>query len=98
LERRYYGVNLSIFLSGIELWGILRRSGIFFFSAVAPIPTETQIAIVSAMLRMNFKEGFLGMQILSFSVGLRTAVLSWYSRPRCHMGFVFPWNMLPKAG
>jgi hypothetical protein len=61
----------------------------FFFSAVTPIPTEIQIAIPSAMLRMNFEEGFLGMQILSFSVGLKTAVLSWNSRPALSYGICF---------
>jgi hypothetical protein len=48
----------------------------FFFNAVTPIPTAIQIAIANAMLRMSFEEGFLRMQILFFSVGLRTAVLS----------------------
>jgi hypothetical protein len=56
----------------------------FFFNAVRSIPTAIQIAIINAiqmaianaMLRMSFEEGFLGIQILFFSVGLRTAVLS----------------------
>jgi hypothetical protein len=61
----------------------------FFFSAAIPIPTEIQIAIPSAMLRMNFEEGFLGMQILFFNVGLRTTVLSWNSRPALSYGICF---------
>jgi len=60
----------------------------FFFNAVTPIPTEIQIAIASARLRMNFEEGFLGMQIL-FIVGLRTAILSWNSSPALLYGICF---------
>jgi hypothetical protein len=60
----------------------------FFFNAVTPIPTEIQIAIASARLRMNFEEGFLGMQIL-FIVGLRTAILSWNSSPALSYGICF---------
>jgi hypothetical protein len=61
----------------------------FFFNAVTPIPTAIHIAIANAMLRIIFEEGFLGMQILFFSVDLRTAVLSWNSSPVLSYGICF---------